>query len=500
MVVLLAVLTAYSFSVPDMYCRVSVNEDQTLYLTYAITFQCDPGARTIDVVDIGLPTRTWNVSDMRASLDGTPLPVKVSGYIDNGVEVALGEGIRQGSSGRFEFHGVCRGGIYRDDHDEDWASFRFTPTWFDGSLLTGDSRLTLDIIFPQGSHPDSVRHHEVPFDSAWVDKDRVVYRWERNVRLNRAFEVGVGFPARLVTGELAARPRGPSFFETVFSPDVCIGGSMCTVMVLVFLVPIFFGIRSSILRKKQYLPPKIRVGGKGVRRGLTVPMAALLMERPLDRVLMLIIWSMIRKGAVTVSGEGAATAITPAGITPKGLRDYEKKLLELISGEEGLTPKNLGSYFEEMIKDLAKAMEGFNLRTTRQYYRGVMNNAWKQLEEAPDATAAAEVFTDRFPWLLASEDKPENRLGRLPTPVFIPRSSWPVSTGGTGQSINVAAACGALVSRIEGAASRASTGLTQRVARVLNPAPQSTGSRSGGGCACACACAGCACACAGGGR
>jgi hypothetical protein len=274
------------------------------------------------------------------------------------------------------------------------------------------------------------------------------------------------------------------------------------VLFLFIALPLFFGIRSSIIRQKQYLPPKIRVGGKGVRRGLTVPMAALLMEKPLDRVVMLMVWSLIKKGAVTVTGEGAGTRITPMGLVPEGLRDYEKKLLELIAGEEGLTAKNLETFFKGMIGDLETAMEGFNLKTTREYYTGVMKNAWKQLEEAPDATAAAEVFADRFQWLLASEEKPQQRLSRLPVPVFIPASSWPVTTGGTGQSINVAAACGNLVSRIESAAGSSVRGLTRSVASVVNPLPVSSGSSrsSGGGCACACACAGCACACAGGGR
>lgn len=497
MVVLLALLASYSFSVPDMYCRVSVNHDQTLALFYRITFQCNAGADPVDMVDIGLPTQDWNVSDMRASLNGTGRSVMVSSYIDNGVEIPLIAGIGPGETGVLEFHGMCSGGIYVDDDQDDWASFRFSPTWFDGSLLTGYTHLVLEVVFPQGSSPDSVRYHETPFDTSWVDKGRVVYRWDRSVRLDRSFEVGVGFPAGLVSGSLAARPSEPLFDTTCCAPI-----AIFLIISLVVVLPMFFGIRSSIIRQKQYLPPKIRVGGEGVRRGLTVPMAALLMEKPLDRVLMLIVWSLIKKGAVTVTGEGTGTRITPMGVVPEGLRDYENKLLELIAGGEGLTVKNLETFFKGMITDLGTAMEGFNLKTTREYYTGVMKNAWKQLEEAPDAVAAAEVFADRFQWLLASEEKPQARLSRLPVPVFIPASSWPVSTGGTGQSINVAAACGNLVSRIESAAGSSVRGLTRSVAAIVNPVPvsRSSGSRSGGGCACACACAGCACACAGGGR
>ncbi len=497
MVVLLALLASYSFSVPEMYCRAAVNQDQTITLFYRIGFSCNPGADPIDVVDIGLPTQDWSAVDMWADLNGNPCTVSISSYIDNGVEIPISPAIPPGGSGVLEFRGICRGGIYKDDDQLGWASFHFSPTWFDGSLLTGDTDLVLELVFPEGSNPDSVRYHEAPFDSAWVDKGRVVYRWERSVRLDRAFEVGIGFPAGLVAGSLLERPSGGTFFNT----DCCAPISVFLILLLFVFLPLFFGIRSSRRRSRQYLPPKIRVGGQGVRRGLTVPMAALLMEKPLDRVLMLIVWSLIRKGAVTVTGEGPGSRITPMGVVPGGLREYEKKLLELVAGAEGLTQKNLGTFFQDMIGELAKDMEDFNLKTTLAYYTGVMKNAWKQLEEAPDATTAAEVFVDRFQWLLASEEKPQARLSRLPSPVYIPSSAWPVSSAGTGSSINVAAACGNLVSRIESAAASSVRGLTQSVAGVVNPLPVSSGrSHSGGGCACACACAGCACACAGGGR
>lgn len=497
MVMILALLASYSFSIPRMDFRVEVESDQTLLLDYRIQFECHAGADPIDVVDIGLPTPEWNTEQMQAFLDGVSMPVRRSSYIENGVEVPLGAGIGPGQTGILEFHGSCRGGIYEDDEQEGWASLRLSPTWFDGALIHGNTSLVMDLVFPPGSEPELVRYHDVPFDTAWVAKDRVVFRWERDVRLNRSFEVGVGFPDSLVTGSLSVRPSEP-----LIDPACCVPLAFLLVMVLIVVLPIVFMVRNTRIRSRQYLPPKIRTGGKGVRRGLTVPMAALLMEKPLERVLMLVVWSLIKKGAVTVTGEGTDSRITPSSLIPEGLRTYEKKLVDLLLGEEGLTSGNLNEYFKEMIEELGLAMEGFSMKETGEYYDGVMKNAWKQLEQSPDATEAARVFSDRFQWLLASEEKPQVRLSRLPVPVFIPVSAWPVPVGGTGGSVNVAAACGNLVSRIESAAGSAVSGLTRSVAGVLNPIPRSTGGRSysGGGCACACACAGCACACAGGGR
>lgn len=490
---ILALLASYSFSVPEMYFQVGVESDQTLLLDYRIRFECRDGADPIDVVDIGLPGTEWSTFGMEAFLDGVSMPVNRSSYIENGVEIRLWPGIGPGETGVLEFHGSCGGAVYKDDKQDGWASLRLSPTWFDGSMIHGNTRLVMDLVFPPGSSPELVRYHDVPFDTAWVAKNRVLFRWERDVRLNRSFEVGVGFPDSLVTGSLSARPRKPLI---KIDPACCIPLGMIAIMMLFVVLT----VRNTLNGALKYLPPKIRTGGKGVRRGLTVPMAALLMEKPLERVLMLVVWSLIKKGAVTVAGKDFR--LTPSPTVPEGLRTYEKKLLDLLRGEAGLTLGDLSGYFREMIQELGTAMDGFSMKESRKYYEGVMKNAWKQLEQSPDATEAARVFIDRFQWLLASEEKPQARLAKLPMSVSIPASAWPVPVKGAGGSINIAAACGALVSKTESVAGSMVSNLTLRVAGAMNPVSRSTGggSSSGGGCACACACAGCACACAGGGR
>ena len=50
-------------------------------------------------------------------------------------------------------------------------------------------------------------------------------------------------------------------------------------------------------RRRKYFPPQILIEGYGVKRGLTVVEAAVVMQRPFDQVLALILVSCLEKGA-----------------------------------------------------------------------------------------------------------------------------------------------------------------------------------------------------------
>ena len=57
---------------------------------------------------------------------------------------------------------------------------------------------------------------------------------------------------------------------------------------------------SNSRRKRQYLPPKISIEGHGIKRGLTAVEAAILLEEPLDKIMTMILFSVIKKNAAEV--------------------------------------------------------------------------------------------------------------------------------------------------------------------------------------------------------
>ena len=80
-------------------------------------------------------------------------------------------------------------------------------------------------------------------------------------------------------------------------------------------------------RKLEYLPPKISIEGHGIKRGLTAVEAAILMEEPLDKVMTMILFGVVKKNAATVTSKDPLEAGSSPVPCPAELNDYEKAFL-----------------------------------------------------------------------------------------------------------------------------------------------------------------------------
>ena len=80
---------SYSFAVPVLKMQVYVQPDASVRIVYDITF--DNYGSAIEIVDIGTPHSGYDISNMRASINGVELSrIYTSEYVDVGVEVHLG--------------------------------------------------------------------------------------------------------------------------------------------------------------------------------------------------------------------------------------------------------------------------------------------------------------------------------------------------------------------------------------------------------------------------
>jgi hypothetical protein len=494
----------YGFSIPEFDCTVEVNRDRSLDISYDILFHCTPGYSSIDIVDIGFPSDQFLLDDIEAAIDGHSLTgIYSSTVIDDGVEVHLNQhAIPSGQRGRFTFHGICRDRVFLDSEEDDYASVEFSPTWFDGGLLSGSSDFSLTVVFPVGADPALVRHHDTPFTGSRMDKDgRVVYVWEETRRADGPYTVGVSFPASLVDGPLSDRPAEPWISAAALVTIAVFGGFFLFFGLIVFAI--VKAVISASRRKDQYLPPKLGLEGTEIKRGLTAPVAALLLEEKLDRVLQLIIFGLLKKGNLQIDGQ----KLKKTGST-EGLHPYEKTLMSLIP-DGG--PDGYRLMFTEMIRDLEAKMKGFSLPESREYYRSIIRDAWRMVEADASSEKAGEILGDRMQWLLLDE-KFESRIEGLPfgSSSVLPAYMYGMFAGrtapaGGGGGMSLSRACAELSGALESTARNTVSGISRLSAEVTattNPLPvyTSSGHSSGSGCACACACAGCACACAGGGR
>lgn len=537
-----ALAQVYYFRVSELNINVYWNDDGSSEIIYRFTFIND-STDPIEFVDLGLPNGSFDESQISADVDGKPVA-----YISrdefygegDGVAVALGaNSIPSGQTGTVTIH-VPRieNVLYRDDDDNAYASAVFKNPYFESSVVHDTTDLRVTFHFPVSVQTDEPRWHASPpgfpeepgvgFD----ENDRIVYIW-RNTEadLSRQYEFGASFPMEYVPEQAIVRSNPFAFLSNIsldaLFPLCCFGG-----IALAFVLGVF----SDKKRKMQYLPPKISIEGHGIKRGLTAVEAAILLEQPLDKVLTMVLFGLIKKGAAEVTRREPleVKAITPQ---PEGLHEYEKDFLTAFTDKTASVRRGkTEAAVVSLVKSVAEKMKGFSRAETAQYYKSITQRAWEQVEAANTPEVKSQKFDEMMEWTMLDRDYDDrtrdvfrNQPVYVPVwwghfdPSYSPRPS--VSTGGGAPSARPSAGgtslpnlpgsdfAASIANGVQGFAAGVAgniTNFTSNITGKTNPVPKSTSSSSykGGGssggrscaCACACACAGCACACAGGGR
>lgn len=537
------------FSIPVSRADVFVNQDGSVTIDYYYLFENDPSADPIDIVDIGMPTNDYDMGSIEATINGQPVAsIETSPYVDPGVAIDLGANdIQPGERGEL----IIRIGRVGDilfkasaQEAEPYASFQFQPNFFGSEFVRGTTDMTVTLILPPGMQPEEPRYFtpqgwpgsDEP-ESGYDDQDRVFYRWNApNATSSDRYTFGASFPQRVV-------PDAELLTEVPFDMEELIG-AICPMLFCVGLVgfigfSVWAGIKGDQKRRMQYLPPKASVEGNGIKRGLTPVEAAILMGQPMDKILTMILFSVIKKGAATVvSRDPMKLNVTVP--RPNELRSYEGDFLdamELATLREQRT--GLQTTMTNLVKSVTEKIRGFSRKETIAYYQDIMNKAWSQVEAADTPEMRMKTFDDAMDWTMLDrrfEDRSREVFG--PRPIMLPgwwgrydpsynrptmgglgaggasAPSGPTSQGNVPQGVNLPSLPGAdfAASMVGGMQSFSSDvvgnltsftgGVTERTNPIPKPPPSTYRGGGGGGrsCACACACAGCACACAGGGR
>ncbi len=527
----------------DLY----MNVDGMATVTYIYVFNNEPSGATIDIVDIGIPTYNYSMSNVSATIDDQPVrSIESSPYVKPGVAIDLGSrAIRPGARGTLKVTIAGVGDmLYKTnkvpDVSEDYTSFQFSPNSFESNFVTGSTNLTVTLHLPIGLQPEEPRWftpqgwpgQDQP-ESGFDSDGRVFYRWQTaSASASAQYIFGAAFPQRIVpSAALKTEPIITSTaWESICPALFCLG--FAGFMGLI----IWASVVASRKRRLQYLPPKISLEGNGIKRGLTAVEAAILMEQPMDKILSMILFSVVKKGAAAVvTREPLKIQATPA---PAGteLQSYET---EFISAMTMPSPKEQRKALQDMmialVKTVSEKMRGFSRKETLAYYQDIMAKAWQQVEAADTPEVRMQRFDENMDWTMLDrrfDDRSRQTFGTGPVivpmwwgrydPTFSRGSAAPTTTS-TPMQVGKAPSSSSLPSLPGGdfAASIAGgvqsfasgvlgdvTSFTSGITNSTNPVPKTTSStwRGGGGggggrsCACACACAGCACACAGGGR
>ncbi len=530
----------YYFQVNKEDVHVYWNSDGTMSLDYTWVFTNQPNSHVIDFVDVGMPNYNFDMGTVKADVNGSPVSVSQGDYAGTGSGFAVVMGNRAipaGGMGTVHVYvGKIEQVLYPDDNDAAYASAAFEPAYFGSQYVSGTTDFTLTYHLPKDMAPEEPRWHAAPSgfsdpETAYDVNNHITYTWSApTASASKNYLFGASFPRSYVPAEsIYVKPAEPLVSsDTVFS-----------LLCAAFFGFIFIGIPSLTVysnnkRKLQYLSPRVAIEGHGIKRGLTAVEAAILLEQPLDKVMTMILFGVIKKNAAEVVTR-EPLVIKSASPVPDGLHEYELNFLKAFEEQK---PKERQNLLQEMmvklVKLVAEKMKGFSRRETLDYYKAIMEKAWQQVESADTPEVKSQKFDEALEWTMLDKDYDDRARRVFRGPMYVPMwwgrydpsyrpasSPKPTVASGpfptSGQPISSSGR-----SALPGAefASQMVTGMqtfsqkvvgnvntfTEKVTGATNPLPKPTTSgksRGGGGgrsCACACACAGCACACAGGGR
>ena len=530
----------YYFRLEKEIVHVYWNNDGSMSLDYTFHFQNDTNGHAIEFVDVGMPNNSWRYSSVTADVNGNAVDISTD-YQGNGTGFAVDLGdyaIATGASGVVHVYvGYIDKVLYPNDEIEDYASAVFGTTWFGSQYVFGTTDLTVSLHLPTDIQPEEPRYY-YPSDNwggnqepeSYMDSNgRVTYTWhDPNANGHTQYTFGASFPSSYVP---ASAITTPSIWDRMgFDEDAFFGLFMFCCIGFFFLgIPILSGI-SQRKRKMKYMPPKIAIEGHGIKRGLTAVESAILMEEPLDKVMTMVLFGVIKKNAATVTKRDPLR-IKVADPIPEKLHKYEKDFLAAFSdgkNNRASQRKKLQKVTVGLIKSVGKKMKGFSRKETLAYYKSIMERAWKQIEAADTPEVKSQMYDEALEWTMLDKNYDDRtrdvfRTGRAYVPMWWGRydpafkpatatrtSSMPSASGGKSLASSMPQLPGAdfaasMVTGAQGFSEKVIGNLnkfTNPVTQKTNPPPVSSsgGSSSSGGCACACACAGCACACAGGGR
>ncbi|HHX38426.1 MAG TPA: hypothetical protein GX715_00540, partial [Armatimonadetes bacterium] len=259
--------------------------------------------------------------------------------------------------------------------------------------------------------------------------------------------------------------------------------------------------------RRRYLPPVAQVEGGGVLRGLSPAEAAVLLEMPLKKVLLLVLFGLLRKGvlrevrsspwelevveAFRTYGAGLpdrkAERLRAARDSGGVIHPYEHAFLDALERNRGnpVQAIDFGGAIKKLIESTVGKMEGFDLSDTQDYYRARVVRALAEAKAAVQPEDRQSAIDRNLEWIL---------LHRNPRPIFTYggygyRPVWTRRAGGEARAPEAPPEGAASTPFSPSQQGRASEGAASTSFGVSQPTPSGeeaastsfTGWREGGG-------------------
>jgi len=502
------------------WVKIWINQDGTVDVLYDITIVCDEGV--LHWVEVGQPNYDFTIGQAYDE-NNNELDAADSSYQDDYKVRVDVEDLDAGESVRFNLTTNVGHMIWKDTQNLGNVGMQFTPTWFP----VGIDNLRVRIVTPPGVTESNLKTlTSVEWDNAdYEDGDFAVY-WERhNLAPSQKYTFGVSFPEEFVQHYEVQ----PDFLQTY--------GPWIAVLIVLSLVVVVVAIA---IRKKPYLKPLMSVEALGIRRGLTAVEASYLLDLKPNRIVTEILYSLLKKRAVWVTATKPSVTLRimepfkskkPKELDGTPLRYYEIDFLEAIKKDGMLDEGMLAETILFLRRSVEEKLRGYCRRDTIDYYRKIVEKAWKQVEQAGTSELASKAYDEELLWLLLDPQHRARTETTFRNQVFEPAPIWfwywysyqqyhpqptykpnidapakaksPPKIPGADFANNIATAVentsNSIVANLE-KFSNAIIPATPPPQTSHKPAHRSSSCVCAcAACACACACVSCACACAGGG-
>jgi hypothetical protein len=177
-----------------------------------------------------------------------------------------------------------------------------------------------------------------------------------------------------------------------------------------------------IRNRIPYQPARAMVESGGIKRGLTPPEAAVLLEKPLNIVIGVVLAGLIRKGLVVQeSGDPLVLVVAEAFQVQADdphirtalrreaaqahaviIHRYEEPFLTLLENKKTkpIQTLNLVAPVRALLRHTARRVQGYNLPETREYYQKHLGRARHDVAHANENGHGDRIKAQNFEWVL----------------------------------------------------------------------------------------------------
>jgi hypothetical protein len=514
---------AGTYTVNQEWAQIFINQDGTIDLIYNVSITVTSG--TIKAFDLGQPNQDFTIGQ---AFDQYGNQLNTYKFKPELASVDFKTPLTAGQSIWWTITTNVGGMIYNDTTNPGNYGMQFIPQW-DGSVGINDVRV--QIVLPEGVQVGDVKTTEVYYNGTSTVEGRLAVYWEKpSIGANEQFRVGVSFPSQYLPNYTpsATSSSGGFDLETI--------GIIIAVVAVLFVVILFIFLlyRST---KRSYQKPQVSMETLGVKRGLTAVEASYLLDMKPPQLVTEILYSLLQKRAVWAEATKPSLKLkilppyeNKTGTQENPLHYYEIDFLNSIKPDGSLDEEKLAKAVMFLRDTVEEKLKGYSRKDTVDYYRKIVDQAWKQVEQAGTPDLASNAYNEQLLWLMMDPNqrtKTETIFHDRPFQpqpmwfwwwygytIYHPHPTYHPNIGNPTQSGPAPAITGAdFANNIATSLEQTGNNIVVNLEKFANsivpppkanqshePAPHKAGCVCAcAACACACACVSCACACAGGG-